>query len=63
MGKSPLKVKSATVKIVAYDGNGNVVDSLDTYSRLTPSVQLLEFMMDCEDKYPTIVRYEMTVAY
>lgn len=63
MSRQPLKQRIATVTIVAYDAHSNVVDTLNTYIRLTPSVQLLDFMMDTEVRYPSVVRYEMTIAY
>lgn len=63
MVKQPLKTRPATVRIVAYDAQGDVLDTLDTHTRVTPSIQLLDFMFDVEDKYPTVVRYEMMVAY
>lgn len=63
MARSPLRTRHATVNIVAYDAKGDILDSLNTHTRLTPSVQLLDFMMDTEDTYPSVTRYEMTVAY
>lgn len=58
-----VKNREATVIIKAYDGTGEVLDQLETHSRLTPSVQLLEFQFQVEDCYPHVVRYEMTIAY
>jgi hypothetical protein len=58
-----LMEREATVTIVAYNADGEVLDTLGTFSRLTPSLQLLEFMMDVEVRYPTVVRYECIVAY
>jgi len=63
MSRSPLKQREAVVRITAYDGFGHVLGELDTYIRLTPSVQLLDFMMDIEVRYPNVTRYEMTIAY
>jgi hypothetical protein len=62
MARSPLKVQSATVHIIAYDKLNEVVDSIYVHSKLTPSVMLLEFMMETEERYQ-VSRYEMTIAY
>jgi hypothetical protein len=55
--------KQATVIIRALDGHGELLDSIETHSKLTPSVQLLEFMFHVEEEYPSVTRYEMTIAY
>lgn len=58
-----LELREATVIIKACDAKGNVLDTLHTHSQMTPSMQLLEFMMDVEEKYPQVTRYKMTIAY
>lgn len=63
MSYKKLELREATVIINACDAKGDVLDTLHTHSRLTPSLQLLEFMMDVEEKYPQVVRYKMTIAY
>ena len=58
-----MKNREATVTIVAYDGHGNTLDTLTTHGKLSPELQLIEFMLQVERDYPTVTRYEMTIAY
>lgn len=63
MARKSLKSREATITITAYDGRGDILDKMGATTRLTPSMLLLEFMFLVEERYPSVTRYEMTVAY
>lgn len=60
--RSPLKVKAATIRIVAYTGL-EMTHIMEVQTKQHPATVLLEFMFETEDQYPNVNRYEMTIAY
>lgn len=57
------KLREATVLIKAYDSHGHVIAQHDQFGRRDPVIQLLEFVTNINGMYPTVTRYEMTIAY
>ncbi len=58
----PKRNDDATVKLRAYDAQGEIVDTMDTFGKLAPELQYLDFADKARREYKAI-RIVMEVAY